>query len=537
MPVSREVLRFQQNLRQTALGVKFGKQLFTAPETLSPSNITAAMRALGMNVSKDLQVTADIAQVLVSGQALYDGIQAGTALNDLGSTSNPSIAAVNVLTGVLHSNGMMDDESATNAALLTGVLMIVASGGTNIMAWISVAMNLAAISAGKAMHADALAIEDLNRKYEEVITPQFRVVGETFEAFQKGNLGIFGLITKIAAEAPNMWPQAVQQNSIIANAFPDIKLIPCVSQQLTGYGSDEMWGEWPWGERYVIQRWESEKSLDIESIGGNLGYSKEKAAAYIWQYLINPWTQVYEHVNNSMISQGHASVFHTAILSLMVGNDQEISSTVDYAGLLAAGKITPWDLNEPECIGRIVQAAINADGAKIDQTYKEAGLSTGYENPGLRSFYNTKVKGSLWTDKLRAAQNIQDFLRVPMFYDELKKYFQFPTMPFESRPTAMGKFTGTGWRQMQNYVSVINLCDQFRTDPYLAQTRFAAKIAPFIPSTQEFESEFKRIQMLAVARNCNTLAKNNIADFLGTKASKLKRITPPNMIGASKWTV
>ena len=119
----------------------------------------------------------------------------------------------------------------------------------------------------------------------------------------------------------------------------------------------------------------------------------------------------------------------------------------------------------------------------------------------------------------------------------------FQKTSFEKDPSYGGKLNEKfnsnsvrAWRKLHNYIAVIHMIDQFRTDSYLKNTRFAQQLLPFMPSVDSFTEKVERLSFLSTARSVNLLAMNNIAGFVGTTPNKLQKINASEQ-GAAIYTI
>lgn len=552
-----------QNLSNTNLGVKFVKTLYTNPYSLSPTTILSVLKAAGIQVPKDVAMTAELAQCLISGQALYTSLNATDFA--LANTVTGGANFTSALTSLLQANGLMDEGTATTIKIGSDVALICSSGGYNVGAWISLAIDLSNFASDQQSIAEARAAQNLQDVVNATLKPQIKAAGEVFADFQNGTIGIFGLITKMAIAAPAEFPQVISQNSQLAQMFPMLQMIPTKTVTLYGKGSSETGGDFL-GQHYTITRNESTKTFSFQEldIGQQSFKTKLDYVNYFRDLIVGPWTSIYITADSYLKGQKHADLFTTAILSMVVAGDGTISATDDYSTLLQGSRLTPWDLDNNSLVQDLSLGAYKADIRNQINTYQESGLSLGFETPGNRQSQSQLASAASKVQAMKTADNIDDFLKDPQFSKQISDYFRFPIQKFESNPTLISKSTGisttkltqaqrqsvisnyTGaWRDLKNYISTIHLWDSFINDPYFKDvygkyidtsvTREGQTIHSAIPSVSDFESSFRKLQGLSVTRNVNLLAKKQIAKFLGTTPDKLVNINQGQ--GPGIWRV
>ena len=64
LKTSQQTLAFANNLKRTALGVKFAKTLYTNPGSLNAKTVTQVLKALGYQVPQGVEIAVDAAQVI-----------------------------------------------------------------------------------------------------------------------------------------------------------------------------------------------------------------------------------------------------------------------------------------------------------------------------------------------------------------------------------------------------------------------------------------------------------------------------------------
>lgn len=536
---------FAQNLRTTAVGAKFAKTLFTNPGSLTTQSIMAAFKALGLPITQEVQITAEMAQIIVSGQTINSGLQAGKSVSDLSGAVNTSMASFKALSRIAETNGWLDSDTASVIQIGTSITMIVNSAGTNVAAWISLCLDLAQAQAQKQGLADMRAIINAQDLYRARVSPQAKILGETFKDFQEKKISVYGMIAKMAVETPDLWPQVINQDSPFVKAFPDLMMLPVVPDAVEGYGSAEIRGNWPWPARgsYVIARWNSYKSIDFQTLGTK--FDRELAAEYFFESLIRPWVACYAIANQEIVGRGNMSMESVAAISYLVNPSGEISDTDDYVKMLMGSNLTPFDLGD-NILANIGNEFVEAGYVGRDVSFQECAVSIGISPKNL-TFNAYQKDKEIMRQKLEQVKNSNDIsvlVQYPYIYKKLQSYMDFEQVSFEKDPSYGGRLNGKfsensvrAWRKLHNYIAVIQMMDTFRKDSYLSQTRFAQQLMPFMPSVDAFSDKVDYISYLSTTRAVNKVATLNIASLLGTTPDKLIKLTPDDYVGPVRYEI
>ena len=97
---SKKALQLSQNIKKTALGTKFVKTLFTSPESLNAKSTTLILKQLGLEIPEGVLIANDAAQVIVSGQAISDGLDAGKSFSDMQNSVSVTASIGSATNGV-----------------------------------------------------------------------------------------------------------------------------------------------------------------------------------------------------------------------------------------------------------------------------------------------------------------------------------------------------------------------------------------------------------------------------------------------------
>lgn len=527
---AKALANFSNNLKKTNLGVKFAKTLFSEPEKLNSKAIALVMKELGLNIPKELEMTVEAAQVITAGQAISDGLATGRSMNDLNNVTKSGSQSLRVVTAIAESNGMIDQDSASVIRIGTSVAMIVASAGTDVASWVGLALELGNTVAVKQGLADVHAIQNVQDLYKARVSPQAKILGDTFKDFQEKKISIYGVIAKMAVETPDLWPQVINPNSPIVQNFPQLMMLPVVDTSVRGVGSSEIYGDWPWpaSGKYVLARWDADKIIDFKTLGVN--FTKEKAAEYFFELLLKPWITSYALANDEVISHGNMSMRNVAALSYLVNPSGEISDTDDYVNMLIGSALTPYDFGD-NILDQIARQFVEEHYTPEQKLFRESVITSGQtkENKKWNEYQKNLDTMRSRLEMIKQTDDISILVKEPYIYQKLFNYMNFEKVSFESDPTLGGRINAQfqeknvrAWRKLHNYFAVMQMLDAFRKDSYLSQTKFADKLYPFMPSIDEFDSEMTRLNYISTMRNVNRLAMKQIAGFLNTDIKNLK---------------
>lgn len=112
---SRDWLRFQQNLKNTSFGVRFGKKLFLNPGSITGRDATNALRLLGLEMPKEVRVGVDLAQAFAASSTVveaYGTYQTAKTAQNLSALSLASGNTVSAFNSIAANNGWIDEKTA-----------------------------------------------------------------------------------------------------------------------------------------------------------------------------------------------------------------------------------------------------------------------------------------------------------------------------------------------------------------------------------------------------------------------------------------
>lgn len=561
-PDLRNLKNFAQNLRQTNLGVNFAKKLFTQPNSINIKDALAIMKTLGLELPPEMNWTVDALQVYVSGQAVYTGYQnistaregvqaaaAGTkaavdSQQALNSSVNATGAAVHALTSFAQSQDLVDSDTASIVHIGTDIAMIIASFGTNVAAWVDLALQIGSIGPTKQALADYHAATNAANAYKGVVGPQSAAFQKNFLKYSNKEISIYELIVGAALDAPHIFPQLIKPGSPLLQAFPELQLMPVVSGYFTGYGDSSISGSVPLNGDYIIASWHAEVNIPYVTLKD--AGKTEVLAEYLFAALCKPWAVNYMIAGAEAKKRGNMAMNNIAVLSyLYAGETATISANEDYVKYLLASYLTPYDFND-YILENLASDYVNSKYNFNRPTYFEQAISKG-NSTSLTDFdnYNKSVTDMAQRiQKVKNTSKIEHLVEIGPIYDKLKTYMDFEETAFEKNPALFLKASRyntdvnkiKAWREIGNYFATLNMIEQFRKDPRLQKTRFASELEFLFGTYDQFGNDFRRIQMLSYGRAVNYMAELNIASFVGVDKKDMVKVTPDTFQGPAQFT-
>lgn len=486
---TQEFFRFQQNLKKSAIGVRFGKKLLTDPKSLSPKQITAYLKLMGLPISRDFEVAQDAAQALILGQATIKQAQAGA---DIGQLVKPSVSAISTLTRLGNEFGLVDNRTASQVSVLGDACLIFASGGADVGAWIRVGMAVMAESG----RADAEATQKAAIQAFSQVSKAQKTQADRFmknlEELQKGELGIFSFLAENAQDAPLLFDNLIANNpafDAVHTLFPGLKFFPKVTYFWQGSGSSQTF----WGENrdkvHTIELQGLKKMRDFE------------AADFLVKTTMGPAMEFYQEMRSFFLNAGKADIFNIAPLALFQ-EKFKIGKNSDLIDKFVRLRLSPIDLG-------------------IQDTFKGASKIGQYKSV-TSSFGLSKTEVYLTEAQMEAFDRAGNLK--PLIYDRearaaLEKKFSFDIPVGVNSPLSAFQ-----WDDFSNFIAILDFADFIANDPKyysLKQQSSWLKFLDSFPKIQEFKYRYQACFELSSMRRVNEAAKVNASNFLGVKPSQL----------------
>lgn len=486
---TKDYLRFQQNLKKSALGIRFGKTLLTDPKSLSTKQITGVLQAMGLQIPKDVQVAADAAQALVTGAAVINQVQAGA---DIASIIKPGAASLGTLSRIGNEAGLIDDKSATQLAVAGDLCLIFASGGADVGAWIRVGMAVMAEVAKVDAEASQKAMLEAYGKMAKETKADTDQFLDNLKELQEGKLGIFSFLVESAVDCPLVFDNVVSNNpafAAIAEKFPGLKLFPKTSYWWQGRGGGTTW----YGE--------NREKIETVTIQGLQRMTEGDAANHLIRTTIGPAMSFYENLRSYYLSKGKIDPFKLAPLALFQEGFR-MGANSNLIEKLIKLQISPYDLGERNTFAGANQikqsySVISSFGLTKTEVYMSDAEMDYYDRMGnLRPLLKDKYAALAINKKLN--------LDIPVDVTDAPSAFAFD--------------------DFANFIAIMDFADMIKADPkfnQLAGVSSWANSLNWVPAIEEFKWNYQRVYELSMARRVNGAALLNVANMLGTTPSKL----------------
>lgn len=519
------LIKFQQNLKKTQAGMNFAKAIFSPGNgSLNQKFLTETMKALGFPVPKGVQMTLETSQMFTSGQSAYTGYKNYQGIDDMKSVVSPSVSSINLALSILQQAGLISYESETVQMIKVGtdIALIICSFGTNIKAWISLAMDITAIEKQTEAQAMRLAYQGVSGYYQALVNPQAKAAASLFKEYQEGDSGLttFGFIAKLAEAAPDLWPQFFPQFQSWA---------PVWDASVTVTASKTNW----YGSKAEYTAGYSWKSIR--------GYTPDQLRNFVFTYLVEPYLYPFLLAEKQYKGRGKLSLLHLFTLCLL-GNREYIYHDQGLMPLMLATDFSPFDFGEYQVQDYLnglqppnfaKNFAISGDIRKLASVNpKEKNKQMTYD---LRSLFAYADQAGR-IDILNQSNELRDLINSISTYESWKFDASLGDWNESQKSETLGREkissgpggAGAAWRRVKNYFAAMALLDQIRRDTYFKgwEGGRMSDYMDFFSTISDFEQMYRDMQLKMVIRKTNTMALANVAYFLGAKnLSDIKRVT------------
>lgn len=503
---NREFLLFQQNLRKTALGVRFGKQLLTDPDSLSAETITKVLLAMGLKLPPDVKIAADAAQALITGHAAIQAFQDAESLTDYQSAITMSANSVQLLARVAEEMKWIDSKTASMIEIGYDVCMIVGSFGTNVGAWVRLALAIGAEEASAQAEAEFYAQKSAMDAYSKDYKVQIDNFVTTLNDLQAGKLGIFGFLAANAGKNQLVFNNVITNNPAfkpLVDRFPNLRMLPVGEWIYTGVGSGSTW----WGEG---------KSADYKLKVPALAIMEPTAACdFLLQWLIYPSLLTYSNARNEFMRAGKADLFNVAMLALFE-KDFVLKRNMPVLDMLIKYRLSPYEFGEYGVFSSIVQqnAAIvsNIGGVlKQEQVFTKAQLDYLDQSGDISVLRNNRLANQQMQQRFDFGELVDEQGKMGISYGFKGSYFD--------------------WRNMSNFISMLDFMDMVYTDPdfkNFSKTSTTLQQYDILPRINDFKKRFQDLYMTSMVRRVNNASLANVSYFLNAPIAKLDLNPRPN---------
>lgn len=572
-----------KDFRQTSAISGLAKKLFDPNEQLklSPQLITSIFKAAGMNVPPGVQISADVAQIVISGGAVINAVEHSANIR---SIMIPSTLVLRSVTDLLQVAGLMPKDSPAAQILDfgTNVALVVASGGLNVLADLALVLNIigqffSGIPDRTKEYTDyarAMANQNAVKWFYERETGQAKAAALTFQDYQLGKLSSFQMLGKVAESAPDLF----------LNYFPELGyfLPPTIAQKCISYRFQKTDRGGPFGLSSKDYDITESKCINYQTI---LYRKNELQSAFVNEYILKPYfpyqkidtmrkeeLSKYGYPDGSSLNgiKPHRNpvsrirMQDLAVLSLFPPYFQFVRGDFDIAPIMRSLQITPADLGysvfndelsngdfstKPPSFGRTT-----FNGVNYLDVVKEYGKPSS-QDQALISYDERGMISSLLRDE-KAGKILREWGLIPYLDKDTldfmhtqaypkRKILQTNLAALDERRTSYrsnqeeainyGAPTPdeisqhedeTGYRNVRNYWSVLQMAQAVSQDPYFMDYDVQAQLKGLVPMLSSLEVRHKQIQWLSAARKMNQLAVSKIASYYNVPTNRLRVLKP-----------
>lgn len=532
----RSFQNFQQNMKKTALGVKFGKKLFTDPHSLKEETIAQAFKALGLKIPEEVKLTIEMAQLISTGQAAIDTYNTAS---DMAQIADMSSGMVSSFVSIASRAGWIEDKDgdvATTVTFLADVAALIGSCGADARAWASLAMSGYVQNEKNKMIAQNLAQKGVYEGIQNYLRPQQVAFGNNLKELQEKKIGILGFITKNAMQAPSIF--AVQfkdqnflkglpeglRNGLIAIPTYDVRFEARATASKSFIGMGDFF----------------EQSATASQVIQTIGKidNPDLAREFIFSYLIEPNIYSYYVANEYFKRKDNITIENLSIAYGLGCPIDFISDKKDYSFIYEYLGVSPSEMNQFQAIQYIDSLKYQYD-LKTSKVFNDLGIDYGgYLNrPLVKKDPNEDRKKLLINNaslikSLDQYGRVSELVKIREIKEVLSKSGYFEPIPGIEETSSIdrgGKVVKTlkpfgNWRKIQNYVVSLQYLELVQNDPYYYKwesERF--KKYEFYKTFDLYQQRVDEIFKLNFIRSINKNALGNVAYFLNTDVKNLKR--------------
>lgn len=500
-------------LRASPTGVKLGRALFTqGGPSLNPVQTTMLMRqaldALGYPLPKDVVIGLDTAQVIMAGGAFVSSLETA---KDIKSVCIPGASALKASTFLLKDLGILDDNTSQMLTLGADAALAIASGGLDVLADISVILDVFSDIANFQNKVQADAIKNFNAYYNSIINPEKAAASMAFTNYTKGSINIFECMGEVAQGAPNLF----------LNYFPALQnYIPSFMQKISRTTSETSW----WGETDTKTITTFIRSItdrkDIIEMG------------IIDKYLIEPM-QVFYKENLGGFRQ--ISVDAIAILALMSQNTRKpihvVGPSWSAMPYMLKYKVTPFILGDEQVFeGLFTSRAPNKLNIPYDNDFIQVPkllLQGGLTIDGVQQMTPQQQKDIATHDQLIEVEKRMMTLDQN---GDLENLWQIPVARMMLKQWASPVST----INISDYWQGLSISKQIGESQYFQTGPVDLNQFNYLGDMRAFQHKYDYFHHFCVAKNLNYLAYNNIAKYLNSTADKVVLRQYVNGLGTYK---
>lgn len=547
MAVDPNFLKFQNDLKRTQFGVRFARALLTGGnQALSQKFIREGFKALGLDIPEGVEITLDAAQMIVSGSATIDAVQAYESFDDIRSITRPGAVTLSSAMQVFEALGWMkkDSDEAQIIRTAINVAAIVSSFGLDVKAWIALALDVTGFEAKNAANAKRVAYEGLSRVVNSRIAPQATAAASVLKDFQEKKMSAFAFVGRMAEAAPDLWPQYFPQFSGWAPVYNQTIYVRGESRTWYGSSSSHTAG-------YAFQ-----------SVSG---WDQNQIKEFIFRYLAEPVLFPFYIANEFYEGQGKVSLKTLGVLGAL-GLLSRVSTGTNVDSFLK-NQVTMADFFDPIVLNYLRNlkapaqvsrtSAIVVDGSleiktKAQELEEKKRFFT-YENRELLESAELAGRVDIVWQSPDLRKLMIDATSFPIITpkETYKAWNEGKVKTYgrggenDSQVLSLaGGGAGVAWRDPRNYFAALAMISELRKDEYFknwdaniyagrrmgigdGSFTFSGRDIDsydFLADIDEIDSMVREISFKMTLRKINTLALGNVAYFLETTPDKLLKM-------------
>lgn len=486
-----------------------GRVLFgdgSAPN-LSATQIMGILKTFGVQIPKGVQVTVDVAQAVVAGAAIANDINTGASL---GAYVAPTVAGIRAIEGILAVTGALPKDEATreNLILLNSgldVAMLIASAGTNVVAWADLAVNLYSTSQLGSMltaKANSEAQQNMQEWYAARVNAEHSAIIQNIADYSAGKIDTFDFIDKIGQQSPDFF----------LNVFPNFA--PDVKQYLHT-------------NTFSVTESSSFAGVNVANGSGSaqvsyvsVDYSRTQMINLLLREIVEPVMKPYARFQQS--NPQLVDVKTLALMATLPPYLDYIPPDFDLGAYLKASYLTPamlgdnivenhiqngdWYMEQPD-----TEPPVTYNGVAFREPVQQAQYAA-------NQFYNTHGAEVASVDK---NGDIDTLLKYPGMSDFLKGWGNIPDL---ADPNAVGDQSPVNiWRYPTQFFKALQVLEEARKSNILGGVLGGGSSAyDYMGHLDDFKARHKACIVQQTARAANRAALKTIAGFFGVTPDKIK---------------
>lgn len=491
-----QYLNFQKNLKTTAVGVSFAKRLYMNPDSITDKQALAVLKELGFPISKDLQLTVQATQAIVSGAAVVDRAQSLNSFTDYKEIVKPGTNSIAALNSVARELKLIDGETSTLLAVGLDVACIFASGGADIGAWVRVAMAVGQESMKVQATAQMEANKSLAASVQSYIKGEQDLLVKNITDLQAGKLGLFSFLAASVKDIPLLFPTVIGQNPAFEkfrDIMPGLQFLPTGPWVFQAQGSATTW----YGDKKSADARYEMQGLRVAP--GTSGID------YLINFIIWRQASFLMSQRREWLRRGCADIYNVALFALFE-KDFYIRQEMDLLQKFVQYQVSPYEIGERETFN----TAIDTNAVAVTTSFGQSLGKKALTGSQMRALDQTGNIEALRSDSQAAAL--------------IRKKFNFgpTTAEIEAKGFIDSSFDV---RNIANFIAILDFLDLIYTDVRYQELKKQSTLLGHleeIPRLNLFKAQFSDIYTSSMIRRVNRTALLNVANMSGIPLSKLQ---------------